>query len=127
MAQILLIEPDTLVAQSYGNALKQAGHEVVWCITAHAAITAADTKKPDAVVLEPQLAGPGGLEFLYEFRSYPEWDHIPVLLLTYLTDHDLTGLRAAGRELGIVEYMQKSRTTLRDLIRSVNVRLQAAA
>src|SRR5665213_2102299 len=80
MARILLIEPDRRLAETYAKALVAAGHKVTARAGAQSAITAADGAKPDLVILELQLIEHSGVEFLYEFRSYPEWQDIPVLI-----------------------------------------------
>lgn len=120
MAQLLLIEPDLILGKTYGEALIRAGHEVVWCITAHQGILAADDTKPDIVILEPQLAEHGGMEFLFEFRSYPEWDGIPVLIFSRLPVEELALNHKAMDDLGIRGYWQKSRLTLASFVRAVD-------
>lgn len=67
---VLLIEPNTLLAATYRQALQHAGHEVRHVTGAQAAVMAADGRTPDVVVLELQLPQHSGLEFLHEFRSY---------------------------------------------------------
>ncbi len=66
MAQILLIEPDRLLAETYAQSLTGGGHRVVACAGAQAAIHAADQDCPDIVILELQLVEHSGVEFLYE-------------------------------------------------------------
>jgi two-component system phosphate regulon response regulator PhoB len=73
MANILLIEPDRLLAEIYQRALSSEGHNVVVCAGAQSAILSADQSTPDLVILELQLVEHSGIEFLYEFRSYSEW------------------------------------------------------
>lgn len=124
MAQILLVEPDRLLAQTYHRVLTDAGHEVAACAGAQAAITAADKARPDLVVLELQLVEHSGIEFLYEFRSYPEWQGIPVLIHTGVPPAEFNdSWPILGRELGIDVYLYKPRTSLRQLLDSVREQL----
>jgi DNA-binding response OmpR family regulator len=76
MANILLIETDRLLAKNLSKYLTKFGHEVSWHVEPQAAMDSADQKCPDVIVLDLLLANSrSGIEFLYEFRSYPEWQH----------------------------------------------------
>jgi two-component system, sensor histidine kinase and response regulator len=112
---ILLIEPDSLLGSIYKDALEQKGHRVKLSRDAQTAVHLADEQTPDVVVLELQLRAHSGIEFLYEFRSYPEWQHIPIVLHTLLPEDDL----AMPRQLGTVQYVYKPSTTLAQLVRTV--------
>lgn len=125
MSQILLVEPDAVLAKTYGQALMQAGHTVMWCITAHQAVIAADTVMPDLVILEPQLAEHGGVEFLYEFRSYPEWDAVPIYIFSRQAPEEYALNRQMRSHLGIYGYWQKSRLTLKTFVTVVTKALEA--
>lgn len=116
---ILLVEPDRVLGQTYSEALKTAGHEVVWKRSAQSALDSLDTKVPDLIVLELQLGLHNGVEFMYEMRSYHEWQHIPVLVHTinHYSRSDI--FEPALKQLGIVEVLYKPQTSLKRLIRTV--------
>jgi DNA-binding response OmpR family regulator len=127
MAQILLIEPDHLLAETYRQALLVAKHEVIICAGAQSAITAADQTKPDLVILELQLVEHSGIEFLYEFRSYPEWQAIPVLIQTSVPASEFAdSWQILEHELGVSTYLYKPRTSLRQLSEAVSEQLAIA-
>lgn len=113
---VLLIEPDALLGDVYGTALERAGHTVAWARGGQQAVMLADSTTPDVVVLELQLPGHGGVEFLYEFRSYQEWQKVPIIFHTLAFDQHLT----ITPELGVVAYLYKPATNLQQLIRTVN-------
>ena len=117
---IVLLEPNTLLAQTYTTMLAAAGHTVAHAFTEQSAINAADTHTPDIVILELQLAAHSGVEFLHEFRSYPEWQDVPVVVQSNLAPAKLAaaedGLR---RDLGVRAILYKPRTTLQQLLRAV--------
>ncbi|MBI3624464.1 response regulator [Candidatus Saccharibacteria bacterium] len=115
-ANILLIEPHKLLAQTYAQGLRTAGHSVKWVSQAQAAIQAADHETPDLIILEPQLIKHDGIEFLYEFRSYTEWQRIPVLLHTLVPVDFFRRSQPALERLGVTGYLYKPTTTLRQLI-----------
>ena len=116
---ILLLEPDALQARAYMAALERAGHTALHTTGAQAAVLLADQRTPDAVVLELLLPGHNGVEFLYEFRSYPEWLHIPVLLHTFVPPQDLDFAATLQRELGVRRVLYKPATTLAALCDAV--------
>lgn len=118
--KILLIEPNYSLGWTYQQALNKAGHKVNWQRTASAAIAAADTDCPDAVILELQLAGHSGIEFLYEFRSYTDWQNIPVILHTMVGEEQFALQRHQFDSLGITSFLYKPATSLRQLTRAIS-------
>jgi DNA-binding response OmpR family regulator len=127
MARILLIEPDVILANIYSRALAQAGHTVVLAPEAQAAITLADRRAPDLVILELQLAGHNGLEFLYEFRSYPDWQNVPVLINSLVPAEEFSGSFMLRQQLGVSEYFYKPSTSLWQLLHATETYLPAKA
>lgn len=120
MANILLIEPNPILARTYEQALQHAGHQVFSVTSAQAAIEAADEHTPDAVVLELQLPVHGGVEFLYEFRSYDEWQQIPIVLHTYTPAQTIAPLQDALQGmLGVRAFLYKPQTSLQQLVQTV--------
>ena len=121
MSYILLIEPDRLLAETYQQALINAGHNVIVCAGAQAGIMAADQKAPDLVVLELQLVEHSGIEFLYEFRSYPEWQAIPVIVQTMVPQSEFASSWSLLKdELGVYEYLYKPAANLNTLTDKVS-------
>lgn len=115
MISILLIEPDAALAAVYKTALTSSDMSVVLAMHAADAIAAADTKTPDLVLLELQLAGHSGVEFLYEFRSYAEWQMTPIILLTNVNQRALALSPQQQTSLGIARYLYKPSTSLHQL------------
>ena len=127
MKRILFIEPDLLLQRIYTQAFERAAYEARACAAAQAAIDALDSWPADIVVLELQLPGHGGIEFLHEFRSYAEWDGVPVILQTYVPPQQLAALRRTLRDdLGVQAIHYKPRTSLQALMQSVEEVLAAA-
>jgi len=119
--KILLVEPDRLLARSYTQALQRAGHEVVVAVTAQTAIFEADTTAPDMVILELQLTRHSGIEFLYEFRTYSDWQNIPVIVVSHVPPTEFTdSWEILQNELGIVAYHYKPSVSLTKLVQIVN-------
>lgn len=124
MAQILLLEADRLLADNVKNYLMKASHEVQWCAEPQAAVHAADTQTPDLVILDLLLASHSGAEFLYEFRSYPDWVNIPVIIFSSLSEQDIHESTPALSQLNIAAYCHKPHTSLAELSRAISDTLQ---
>ncbi|HKU18246.1 MAG TPA: response regulator [Candidatus Saccharimonadales bacterium] len=117
---VLLLEPNTILAKMYSRALSDAGHSVAHATGAQAAIDAADKQQPDVVVLELQLPTHSGIEFLHEFRSYPEWQQVPVIVHTLIVPPKIAVVsELLARDLGVAITLYKPQTSLRELIRAV--------
>lgn len=121
MSHILLIEPDRVLAETYARALINDGHSVTPCAGAQAAIMAADNQKPDLVILELQLIEHSGIEFLYEFRSYSDWQDVPVIIHSLVPASEFSGNKnILNKHLGVIYYLEKQRTTVRELLSKVS-------
>lgn len=123
MAHILLLEPNQPLANLYRSALERAGYAVATSGCAQDAIFYADEQRPDAVVLELQLPGHSGVEFLYEFRSYADWHGVPAILHTLVPPHNLNLSQAMLDRLDIAAYLYKPAAPLRTLVRTVEMAL----
>lgn len=126
MSNVLLIEPNAVLARTYAQALEHAGHTVAQAFTAQEGIHAADEHTPDVVVLELQLSSHNGVEFLHEFRSYAEWQHIPVVVHTVIVPHVIEPTLAPLQDLGVRACLYKPRTTLGQLLSAVNQQVVTA-
>lgn len=124
MARILLVESDKLIAGNLRGVLKKAGHQVNWHVDPQAALDAADLQLPEAVIVDLVLANHGGIEFLYEFRSYPEWQEVPVIVFSSLSAEELKEALAGFEHLNVSAYHYKLHTTLSELTKSIDRILQ---
>jgi len=128
MADILLIEPDLVLAETYLQALSSAGHSVGLCTSAQSAVLVADQARPDLVLLELQLVTHSGIEFLYEFRSYPDWHDVPVIIHSAVPPQEFeSSWPLLHGQLGVADYLYKPRTSLAELVGAVEERLKVPA
>ena len=126
MKRVLLIEPNTVLAKVYTRMLEQKGYQARHVTTAQAGIDAADSARPDVVVLELQIAKHSGIEFLHEFRSYPEWLNIPVIVNTVITPNRIADVQQAlQRDLGVTTILYKPKTSLEALVQAVQQQVVA--
>lgn len=124
MAGILLLEPDVLLARNAAAVLKNSGHKVSWHRDAQSAISELDKTRPDLIISELQLTSHSGVEFLYELRSYIEWQDIPLIIFSHVPN--MQPKAEHWQELGVVAYHYKPTTKLNDLVRSVDQVLTVA-
>jgi DNA-binding response OmpR family regulator len=118
MAKIILLEPNTLLGKAYTGALEQKNHNVVWCPNAQQAIHQTDKHSPDLIITELQLATHNGIEFLYELRSYSDWQKIPVVVLSHVAQTN-AGLKL-WENLNIAAYLYKPLAKLRDITATID-------
>lgn len=117
--QILLIEPNKLLSKTYKQFLEANDNQVAVAADAQQAILAIDEFLPDAIVLELQLAGHSGIEFLYELRSYSDLTKIPVIVHTVVPLKTLSSGHEVLDKLGVKGYLYKPQTSLDDLRRAI--------
>ncbi len=120
MADILMLEPDRLLAMTYRAAFEHEGHTVRQVVSAQEGVFAVDEAVPDVILVELQLIAHSGIEFLYELRSYSEWQRIPILIHSCIPPCEFEDSMSLLRDmLGVCGYLYKPHTTLQTLLRSV--------
>lgn len=128
MAGVLIVEPDARLAATYVSALEARGYRARSVTTAQDAILAADEATPDMVLLELQLVTHGGVEFLYEFRSYADWRDVPVVAVSHIPPAEFAASsRLLQERLGVRAYHYKPYLTLAGLIGAVEAALADGA
>ncbi len=116
-ANILLIEPDKVLAEIYKSVLMKNHYKVVTVHDAQVGINAVDELVPDLIILELQLAKHSGIEFLYELRSYKEWHNIPVIILSMVDQSEFKNSNnILFNNLGILNYYYKLDVSMDNLL-----------
>jgi DNA-binding response OmpR family regulator len=120
MPNILMLEPDAVLAKIYREAFELAGYEVRRSVSAQDAVFLIDEKQPDVILVELQLVAHSGIEFLYELRSYSEWQHIPVLIHSCIPPLEFEdSMQLLRNMLNVKEFLYKPHTSLQTLLREV--------
>src|SRR5262245_57421078 len=78
-ASILVVDANPLSRQLTAQLLQRAGYTVIIAADGLAALAAARTGRPDAVVIDLSLPGVPGLEAVRWLRARNDTAHIPVL------------------------------------------------
>lgn len=111
------MEPDRktadMVAQYMHEHKLPAG--IAHAVTAQEALKSADQHKPDLVILELAMPEHNGIAFLHEFRSYPDWSGVPVIIHSHLSQETARIPDGDLQRLHIVKYLYKPTTTLAKL------------
>lgn len=114
--RVLLIEPDVPLSNIYAKALVSGGFQVAVARSAQQAVHLADRNSPDVVVMEMQLKQHNGVAFMQEFRSYPDWCNIPIIVHTTLPAFLLKEFDVALAEMGVSKVLYKPSTSLKQLV-----------
>jgi DNA-binding response OmpR family regulator len=120
MANILIVEDDTLTAKLLSIRLEHSGHTILWAHDGNQGISRAHALAPDLILLDVTLPGMNGLEVLKHLKQSRTTHDIPVMMLTAQTDGTsvLTGL-----DRGADAYLTKP-FDFQDLLRRVETLLE---
>ena len=115
----LLVDDDEVVRRSVRQALEPIGWQVTEAENGQVAVAALATAQPDVIILDLMMPKMDGFEFLDELRSRPDWQDIPVVVITAkdLTEKDRVRLNG-----GVERIIQKSDRDemLRQLTREIS-------
>ena len=120
---ILIVEPSKELTEVLARALAKNGMS---CEVAHSArqgIKLADEQQPKLVILELVMPRHNGMEFIHEFRSYPDWLEVPLILYTNVSRDELQLSDSTLAEMGITGHFYKPTTSLARLVGAVESKL----
>lgn len=107
------------MGQAIKTGLEASGYGVVWKRSAQSALDSLDDTVPDMIVLELQLGVHNGIELLYELASYPEWQHIPVIVHTINAKAQDEIFAQSFAQLKVQAVLYKPRTSTAQLVKTV--------
>ena len=113
MSKILLIEDDIFLSSLLKNRFQKEGLDIQLVGDGTEAMKAVKDQKPDLILLDIILPGKSGFEVLEEMRLDPHTARIPVMIISNLgQESDVE----KGKELGVVDYLVKSRVSIDFLV-----------
>lgn len=104
MASLLIVDDEQDLLDLLGYTLAKDGHTVATASNGLLALKSLQNNPPDAMILDMMMPHMDGLQVLREMRARPEWNRIPVLMLTA---RGAVEDRIDGFEAGADDYLSK--------------------
>ena len=124
MATVLVIDDVPVFRDVVQHALAAAGHVVLTANNGAEGLKRLESDKVDLVLLDLAMPEMDGVSFLRRLRADKQFDALPVLVVTALSES--SQVREA-RQMGALGPLLKSRFSLRDLLKSVAAILPPAS
>ncbi len=111
MPDILIIDDDPDYAEALKIALEAQSYNVTWAPNSVIGMEMIKSDPPDLIILDIMMSTMGeGIHLTYRLKSTPEYSHIPILMVTAVTE--VTGLKFDPEDdsefLPVDGYMDKS-------------------
>jgi len=113
---VLVVEDSSAAREVVMRILQHEGYNVVGASNGVEALDQLHSKIPDLVLLDVMMPEMDGLTLLQELRHEPQYKELPVILLTALSDEPRMN---RARELGVREYLVKTRFSYDELLDQV--------
>ena len=101
---ILVVEDQEDNRRIMRDLLTSAGYEVIEAVTGQEGVTAAETYRPDLILMDIQLPGLDGYEATRKIKAVPDLHHIPIIVVT---SYALSGDDVKAFEAGCDAYVSK--------------------
>jgi nitrogen regulation protein NR(I) len=102
MAEILIVDDDSQLRQSFEKLLRQEGHQVRVAASGETGLAAVEAIVPDLVIMDMRMSGMTGLETFQRMR-----DLDPRLLVIIMTAYGTTETAIEATKLGAYDYILK--------------------
>jgi len=120
--KIFIADDDPLLLDGLSRALTGRGYTVRTAPDGPRLLSLMERERPDLVVLDIMMPGMSGLDVLRRVRDDGRWPGVPVMMVTALTDAEVT---ESARDHGASDVMHKP-FRLRDLVSRIELWLRAA-
>ena len=107
--RILVVDDEPEMVKMLKMSLETASYEVIAAYNGQEGIDKTKKERPDAIILDLMMPEKDGFAACKEIKNDPECAHIPIMVLTAISDH-LTHTRYAksmGLELEAEDYVDK--------------------
>ena len=101
---ILVVEDQEDNRRIMRDLLTSAGYEVMEAVTGEDGVIAAETHRPDLILMDIQLPGLDGYEATRQIKANPDLEHIPIIVVT---SYALSGDDVKAFEAGCNAYVSK--------------------
>jgi CheY-like chemotaxis protein len=114
MPVILVVDDAALARESVSRLLEFEGFQTVKASNGKEAYATLYSQRPDLVLLDLMMPEMDGITFMRMIRGHPQWETIPVIVLTGMQDD--YHLIARARELGVADLIPKATFGFQDLL-----------
>src|SRR3990167_6738476 len=101
---ILIVDDEPRNTRLLSDILTAEGFYVLSLNSSERVMQAIADYEPDLIVLDVMMPGKNGFELTKEIKSKDIWNHIPIILLTALSDRDSC---VKGLEYGAEDFVTK--------------------
>jgi two-component system cell cycle response regulator DivK len=101
---ILVVEDQEDNRRIMRDLLTSVGYEVMEAVTGEEGVAAAETHRPDLILMDIQLPGLDGYEATRQIKANPDLEHIPIIVVT---SYALSGDDVKAFEAGCNAYVSK--------------------
>jgi CheY-like chemotaxis protein len=114
MPLIMVVDDMALAREAVARLLRYEGFQTVSAGNGKEAYATLYAQKPDLILLDLMMPEMDGITFLRMLRGHPQWESIPIVVLTGLQDDNRLVERA--RELGVNDLVPKASFGFDDLL-----------
>ena len=79
---IMVADDEPMARELLGAILQEAGHSTIMAASGEEALSLMEKAVPAALILDLMLPGMSGFDVLSRVREHPEWNEVPVIVLT---------------------------------------------
>jgi two-component system cell cycle response regulator DivK len=101
---ILVVEDQEDNRRIMRDLLTSVGYEVIEAVTGEEGVAAAESHRPDLILMYIQLPGLDGYEATRQIKANPDLEHIPIIVVT---SYALSGDDVKAFEAGCNAYVSK--------------------
>jgi len=101
---ILVVEDQEDNRRIMRDLLTSANYEVIEAVSGDEGVAAAETHRPDLILMDIQLPGLDGYEATRQIKAKPDLNHIPIIVVT---SYALSGDDVKAFEAGCDGYVSK--------------------
>jgi CheY-like chemotaxis protein len=123
MPMILVVDDTALAREAVSRLLEFEGFTTIRASNGKEAYATLYSQRPDLVLLDLMMPEMDGITFIRMVRGHPQWETIPVIVLTGLRDDNQ--LVARAKELGITDLMCKATFGFEDLLTRIRRAISA--
>lgn len=102
--RVLVVEDEEDNRRIVRDLLTSVGYEIIEAVTGLEGVTAAETHRPDLILMDIQLPGLDGYEATRRIKTNPTLRHIPIIVVT---SYALSGDDVKAFEAGCDAYISK--------------------